>query len=197
MFKTPIHLLLITILTFALTGCESLPGTRNQQGATIGGATGAAAGAAVGGSDHRLLGAVIGGVLGAGGGYVIAANTDAVDQNDKDAAAKAAQQAKQNPATAQDARSATTADINQDGFVTMDEILALSDSGLTDDQVVQRLKATNQVFDLTEAQEENLTNEGVSLAVIREMRDVNQNLYGSPSNRDDVISRDPSAGNNR
>lgn len=56
-----------------LAGCENLPGTRAQQGAVIGGASGAVAGSALGDST---VGTVIGGALGAGAGYVIGKETD-------------------------------------------------------------------------------------------------------------------------
>src|ERR1051325_10372023 len=50
-----------------LSGCSSAPGTPGQQGAVVGGATGAAVGASV--TKNRALGAVIGGAVGAAGGY--------------------------------------------------------------------------------------------------------------------------------
>lgn len=187
--NTRIQQILIAALILAFVGCESLPGTREQQGAAIGGAAGAATGAAV--SDNRLLGAIIGGVIGAGGGYVIAAKTDATEE-DKVAAAKAGDQAQQNPATAEEALNAPTADINEDGFVTMDEIIALNDAGLNDREIIRRLEATDQVFELTKAQENDLAREGVSRKVIDEMHTINRDLlYGSPANRGDVISRQP------
>src|ERR1051325_6033895 len=52
-----------------LSGCSSAPGTAGQQGAVVGGATGAAVGASV--TRNRALGAVVGGAVGAAGGYVI------------------------------------------------------------------------------------------------------------------------------
>src|SRR6185503_17389975 len=56
-----------------LSGCSSAPGTAGQQGAVVGGATGAAVGASV--TKNRALGAVIGGAAGAAGGYVIGSKT--------------------------------------------------------------------------------------------------------------------------
>jgi len=186
--KKSVLLLLVSALSLALIGCESMPGTRKQQGAAIGGTAGAVTGAAI--ADNSLLGALIGGVIGAGGGYVIASETDKGGPEDERAAANAAEDARQNPATAQEARNAQTADINQDGFVTMDEIVALSDAGLSDDEMIRKLEATDQVFELTEAQENDLQRQGVSSSVIEELPNLNRELlYGSPSDRDDVISR--------
>src|SRR4051812_30821111 len=106
MFKTQFSKTLILVsFAIALVGCESMPGTRNQQGAVIGGAAGAATGAAVA-KNNRLLGALIGGALGAGGGYVIAAKTDKITNNDQESAGRATRKSQENPATADDARKA-------------------------------------------------------------------------------------------
>ena len=168
---TFIKLTVIPVL-FALTACEQMPGTREQQGAVIGGAAGAATGAAIA-KDNRLLGALIGGALGAGGGYVIAAKTDKIESNDQDAAAKAARKSQENPATAEDARKAMTADLNMDGFVTLDEVVALKQAGFTDDQIVQKLRATDQVFELTQSQEQYLAQRGFSPALVGQIKQVN------------------------
>jgi hypothetical protein len=173
---------------FALTACENMPGSRNQQGAVIGGAAGAAAGAAVA-KDHRLLGALIGGALGAGGGYVVAAKTDKINENDRDAAATATRKSQENPATAEDARQAMTADLNLDGFVTLDEVAAMKTAGFTDEKMIERLKATDQVFELTADQAQYLRDKGVSQTVIDEMAQLNQDKNESLINRTDVISQ--------
>ena len=57
----------IAFAALPLSGCENLPGTPKEQGAVIGGASGAAAGALIA-KNHRLLGGLIGGAVGAGGG---------------------------------------------------------------------------------------------------------------------------------
>lgn len=157
-----------------LVGCENLPGTKGQQGAVVGGAAGAATGAVVGGEKHRGLGAVIGGVLGAAGGYVIGANSDKIMGKDTSEAEEAGRRAQTTPATAEQARTATTADINTDGFVTLDEVVALRSAGLSDEQMLRKLEATGQVFDLTNEGERYLRQNGVSENVIREMRSLNQ-----------------------
>ncbi len=52
-----------------VTGCESLPGEKREQGAVAGGVGGAAAGAAIGNAvSDSTTGAVIGGALGAAAG---------------------------------------------------------------------------------------------------------------------------------
>jgi hypothetical protein len=162
-----------------LTGCESLPGGEKEQGAVIGGVGGAVAGAALGGEDNRLLGALIGGALGAGGGYVIGANMDDKEKEDKEEvrqdATEAVEKAQNDPATAEDARNAETADLNKDGFVTLDEVVAMDDAGLSDDDMIQRLEATKQEFALTAEQEKYLKDKGVNDKVVVAMREMEIN----------------------
>jgi hypothetical protein len=156
-----------------ITGCENLPGTRKEQGAVIGGLGGAAAGAAIGGEKHRLLGALLGGVVGAGGGYVIAAQTDKISSTDTNAAQQAQRNAERQPATAAAARAATTADINRDGFVTLDEVVAMREAGYSDAEMLSRMRATGQIFELTSEQQLYLSSRGVSQYVVSEMQKIN------------------------
>jgi hypothetical protein len=165
---------LITLVASSALGCESLPGNREEQGAVIGGAAGAAAGAAIN-EENRLLGALIGGALGAGGGYLIGAKTDWFEDPDEaqDDAREAVQTAQSDPATAEDVERSTTADLNQDGFVTIDELVAMERAGLSDQEIVQRLEATGQVFELNASQEQQLISAGVSRDVVAEMSEIN------------------------
>lgn len=157
-----------------LVGCESLPGTKGQQGAVIGGAGGAATGAVVGGEKHRALGAIIGGVLGAAGGYVIGANSDKIIGKNKDEAESAGQRAKTTPVTAEQARTASTADVNSDGYVTLDEVVAMKDARLSDREMLNRLEATGQIFELNAESKQYLGDHGVSENVISQMQSLNQ-----------------------
>ncbi|HMO25535.1 MAG TPA: hypothetical protein PKB10_04635, partial [Tepidisphaeraceae bacterium] len=97
----------------------------------------------------------------------------------------ASDRAQANPATAQDVRDARTADLNNDGFVSLDEVVAMHEAGLSDRQMLERLRATGQVFALNADQERYLRDRGVSREVIEGMRDLNQNVV------DDRV--DPSA----
>jgi hypothetical protein len=177
-----------------LSGCSDLPGTKKTQGAVIGGAGGAAVGAAVA-PGNRLLGALIGGALGAGGGYLIGAQAEKVKNNDTAGASTAQQAAQSNPATPEQARAATTADINNDGFVTLDEVVAMKNAGFSDDEMIRRLRMTGQVFELTPDQENYLQSHSVSRNVIDQMKTINQaqrqQLMGAPStaNPQDRISQ--------
>jgi hypothetical protein len=181
---------IVSICITGLVGCSSLPGSDEQQGAVIGGASGAAVGAAV--SKNRALGAVIGGAVGAAGGYVIGKNKDKITgrDDDNDELETAEVKSQQTPATPEQARTATTADVNSDGFVTLDEVVALEQAGLTDDQIIDRLRATNQVFDLTEEQRRYLLDRGVSQDIVDRLATLNQTGVTQPS--DSVISDRPS-----
>ena len=181
--RISVQLTAIALTGLFLVGCESLPGNKPTQGAVIGGASGAAVGAAVGGEKNRAAGAIIGGVLGAAGGYVIGANSDKILGKDKDNAEAVGTKAKTAPATAEQARNATTADVNSDGYVTLDEVVAMRDAGLTDAEMLSRLRATGQVFELTAESQKYLRDRGVSANVISQMQTVNQ------ENRDNLLQQ--------
>ena len=163
-------------LAGSLGGCSNLPGNKKEQGAVIGGASGAVAGAAI--SHKPLLGGLIGGALGAGGGYLIGANWDKITGHDSQSAQQAVQKSQNSPATAQEARNATTADINNDGFVTLDEVVAMKQAGFNDDEMIRRLQSTGQVFDLSAQNEQDLRNQGVSQGVINAMKSMNRQQQG-------------------
>lgn len=158
-----------------LAGCENLPGDKETQGAVIGGVGGAIAGAALGG-DNKLLGALIGGAIGAGAGWLIGSQLEKSDRDDRDDAIKAERRGRENPVTAEQARKARTADVNQDGYVTMDEVVAMERAGLSDDEMIDRLKDTGQFFELTAKQEDYLRDQGVSARVVREMQNINADV---------------------
>ncbi len=162
----------VLISTFALaplTGCENLPGNKKEQGAAIGGVGGAVAGAAIG-KHNRVLGALIGGALGAGGGYLVGANWDKINGKKKEDADKSVENAQKHPATVEDVKNSQTADLNDDGFVTLDEVVAMDKAGLKDKDIIKRLKATDQYFELTSDQEQYLRDHGVSDTVVDAMR---------------------------
>ena len=188
--KTTALVLSASIGLAPLAGCENLPGGEKEQGAVIGGAGGAAAGAALGGKDHRLGGAIIGGILGAGGGYLIGAKMEDKDKEDsaqkREQAEAAAQKAKADPATAEDVSGTNTADLNDDGFVTLDEVAAMEKAGLSDKEQIRRLERTQQYFQLTSEQQDYLRKQGVSDEVILAMRDMKPDEARLASDKDDA-----------
>jgi hypothetical protein len=180
-----------------LAGCDSLPGDKKTQGAVIGGVGGAVAGGALA-KNNRLLGALIGGALGAGGGYLIGSQLDKSDPKNKEEAVRADKRARENPATADDARRARTADINDDGYVTMDEVVAMHKAGLSADEMITRLERTGQFFELTSEQERYLTDQGVPRRVVTAMRDINSDVRNNAYDRyGDRIDRNGRISNER
>ncbi len=158
-----------------LAGCESLPGSRTQQSTAIGAVAGAAGGALIAGEGNRLVGALIGGALGAAGGYLIGSRTEWFGNDEGSAhAVQAVENARLDPATAADAQRASTADLNADGFVTFDEIVAMDAAGFGDDEMLRRLRATGQVFELNASQRDALLEAGVSARVVSEMERIRQ-----------------------
>lgn len=165
---------IVIISALVATGCSNLPGNKESQGAVIGGASGAAVGAAIGGEDNRLLGAILGGLIGAGGGYVIGANMDKITGKDKESAEVAARKAQTSPATPDDVKNSRTADLNSDGFVTLDEVIAMDEAGLSEDEMFSRLEATDQIFELSADQRQYLRDKGVSERIIQDMITINR-----------------------
>ncbi len=161
-------------LLLGAAGCHNAPGTPGQQGAVIGGAGGATAGALIGGEHHRLLGALLGGALGAGGGYLIGANSDRITGHDQSSAEAAVRNAQAHPATPEQARSAPTADLNGDGFVTMDEVVAMKQAGFSDQEILSKMQATGQVFELTPEQQNYLRSNGVDQYVVDQIPSINR-----------------------
>lgn len=183
----------MAVMPLGLGGCEDLPGGGKEQGAVIGGVAGGVAGAVIGGEDNRLLGALIGAAAGAGGGYLIGAQVDKTDGDDEDRreAAEAMENARNNPADVEDVRTSLTADLNNDGFVTMDEVIAMDRANLSDQEMLARLDATNQIFELTNTQEEYLIEQGVSRYVVAEMQKINYDQRQQLLSEREVIGREP------
>ena len=148
------------------SGCSSAPGTSGQQGAVVGGATGAAVGASV--TKNRALGAVIGGAVGAAGGYVIGKKTGPLDNKDNKGAPSTS------PDTGEYKATVATADLNNDGFVTLDEIVKLEKNGESDEEMIRRITATGLTFDLSDEHRKYLADNGVSQTVIDRLPIINR-----------------------
>jgi hypothetical protein len=164
---------LAAFMLLGFGGCKQTPESRGGQGAVRGGVSGAAAGGATSGESYQLVSPLIGGALGAGADYIVGANSDRLLERDYAAATQATQNAKDHPATAQAVRNSNTADLNHDGFVTMDEIVAMQQAGLKDQQMLQRLREGNQVFEVTSQQAQYLRDHGINQYVISQMERIN------------------------
>ncbi|HXE52187.1 MAG TPA: hypothetical protein VN541_04195 [Tepidisphaeraceae bacterium] len=106
---------------------------------------------------------------GPAGGWLIGANPKMLSPGHEDAAKRANQQAEQRPAQMDHARKSDTADLNNDGFITLDEVLALKQGGLSDHEIISRLRATGDVFALNDRQMQYLADRGISARVIGAM----------------------------
>jgi hypothetical protein len=106
-----------------------------------------------------------GGSLGAAGGYVVGASPDSLARTDLQAAAVAASlQGETQPATVGD-REVVSADLDEDGFITLDEIVAMHRAGLTDEAIVGKLGESGYVLGATRPQVVYLASCGVSATV--------------------------------
>ncbi|MFW6094027.1 MAG: hypothetical protein ACODAC_08645 [Pseudomonadota bacterium] len=190
MLRGRLAVLIALLSSAALAGCENLPGSREEQTTAAGGAVGAAVGASV--SDNSLLGILLGGAAGAAGGYLIGARTDWFDEDsdERSSEARAAvERARADPATAEDVAGTDSGDLNDDGFVTMDELVAMDEAGLDDDDIVHRLQETDQVFELSDEQRERLETAGLSRELLAEIEEINREERDEILAGSDVIGR--------
>jgi hypothetical protein len=102
-------------------------------------------------------------------GWLIATTRDNIDRHQVELAEKANRLAEQQPATPGDVQKSDTADLNHDGFVTLDEILAMKRAGLNDGQILDRIRRTDQVFNLTDHQKQYLRDRGISNQIVDAM----------------------------
>jgi hypothetical protein len=156
----------------AMTGCEALPGRPREQGAVAGAVVGAIIGGAAAGT--WWAGALIGGGIGLVGGWIIGFAVEEWFGWGPGAPARVEMQL--SPVTPEQALAADTADINGDGVVSIDELLAMQQAGLSEDEIIRRLEATNCIFELTDSQNEFLRNHGVSERIIAVLPEINHDL---------------------
>ena len=115
---------------------------------------------------------LVGDQLGANGGMLIAAAPEKFEQHKTQEAVATSKHAEESPMRVADVHNALTADLNGDGYVTLDEVVAMQRAGLSDYEIVNRLRATPQVFSLTPQQEHYLTDRHVSKDVVNAIRDL-------------------------
>ena len=113
--------------------------------------------------------AKIGADFGPAGGWLVGVSSEHLAQSSAAQADEANRRAEQRPASPADVKAAATADLNQDGFVTVDEVLAMKRAGLTDSEMIQRLRATGQVFSVTDRQQQYFRDRGIDQTVIDAM----------------------------
>lgn len=178
---------LSALLALTLAGCANLPYSPKTEAAVAGAAAGAAASALLT-DDEGGMGTIVGALAGAGLGYVLASETDWFTNNQSQeshhhhssSSHKRASflehlaTARVQPATVASVYTDNDADLNGDGLVTMDEIVAMAHSDLSEDQVIARLKATEQVFFVSASQRQRLMSYGVSRDVVAQLEALDQ-----------------------
>ena len=140
-------------------GCQTKAGT----GALVGGAAGAGIGAIIGHNSHgrTASGAAIGGVVGAIGGALVGNEMDKADrakERDRDREEAYRQR--------RDSRYESRA-----GTITRADVVAWSQRGDRDADVIDRIERSGTIFHLSSRDENQLRNAGVGEDVIHAMRD--------------------------
>jgi len=158
--------------SLVLSGCESNSGRGAAAGGAGGAIAGGAAAGAAAGAPAAGVGAVAGAAIGAAGGAIIGSAKDRTDEQ----RTRANDLSTQSPALASAVISGGNADINNDGFVTADEIIAMHKAGLSDEEIIARAKATQQVFKLSDQQQRDLLDAGVHPQVVAQLRTLNADL---------------------
>jgi hypothetical protein len=86
------------------------------------------------------------------------------------------------------AADATSADLDGDGTVSVDEVVALARSGITDAEVLERLERTGRTFDLSTSQEQYLRVRGISDGLIARLRTLNHSAPPADTPRPDMAA---------
>lgn len=131
----------------ALVLVSSIGCTHTDQGVVGGGLIGATIGALAGGPRHAGAGAAIGGLTGAALGGVVGSNEDRKDRK----MAAQIESMRQPP-------------------LSIPDIIQLTSSGMSDDVIINQIRASGTVYHLTAQDLITLNNGGVREPVIREMQ---------------------------
>jgi hypothetical protein len=157
-----------------LAGCENLPGNKKEQGAVIGGVGGAVAGA---GGRERKSWARGAHRRRAGRGRRVPRRRQVGQgrQGQEQDQGRCDQGFEERPEESRH-RSRREGfqhrDLNDDGFVTLDEVVAMKDAGLSDKEMIKRLQRTQQYFELSDEQVKYLRDHNVDDKVVTAMRDM-------------------------
>jgi uncharacterized protein YcfJ len=143
----------------SLTGCETKAGT----GALVGGAAGAGIGAIIGHNSHGRTGsgALIGGAVGAIGGALVGNEMDKADK-------RKAEEERYDRRAYSSPPPREYASVNR---VSKEDVIAMSNRGLRDGEIIDRIDRSGTVYHLSAADENDLRDARVSENVIREMKD--------------------------
>jgi hypothetical protein len=158
----------ITGVVAPMVGCQSLSRTSVKQVNTAD--TRAIPAASI---QHPLtLAELTGEDLGMGGGFLVAASPEKIRGRQRQQAVAASNAAEASPSRLEQVHESTTADLNNDGFVTLDEVLAMTRAGMSDDEVIDRLRKTGYIFRVTPQQERYLTDRRAPQKVVDALREL-------------------------
>lgn len=157
-----------------LAGCARLPYEPTTETSVAGAAVGATAGAVLAGDEDEVLGAILGGLAGAAAGYVIGAKTSWFAEGNEQEFNQRVNEAWNDPVSVEDVYSSYDADLNNDGLVTQEELITLAHAGLSADEIIDRLEATDQIYHVTPAQRQDLIAAGVPPQVVYELEEINR-----------------------
>ena len=145
----------------ALAGCETKAGT----GALVGGAAGAGIGAIIGHNSHGRTGsgALIGGAVGALGGALIGNEMDKSDRRKDDDDRYRDRDRGYSYAAPQSYAASNR--------VTQSDVIAWSNRGMRDSEIIDRIDRSGSVYHLSAADQNDLRDARVSEDVIREMKE--------------------------
>ena len=170
--KIALALLILPLAAFFI-GCESTSGNSNSQGKVVSEPSGTAPSRSWPTAKIETGHSSTVNVLGQSGGYIIASKSGHPAKDDPHVL-QATRKAQENPATPQDAKRAMTGDLNNDGFITLDEVVAMKQAGFDDKKIISLLESTDQVFNLTSEQEKFLRDRGVSQEVLSQAGKMNR-----------------------
>lgn len=157
--KKTVILIICCAFTLLNTGCQSNK-TRVAEGAVIGGLVGGAAGGIIGHqSGNAGMGAGIGIAAGALTGALIGSHINKPQ-------AKTQEQAQAN----QETKDATPVKAEEVKALSMQQVVELSKQGVSDDEIIKRIKATNSKFNLSQDGINYLKEQKVSQKVIDAMQ---------------------------
>ena len=162
------------LVFFAVSLCGCQMHNYTQRGAATGGLTGGALGAVLGEvtADEPIAGAAIGSAIGALTGASVGSGLDELDARN-------------------DARVRQAVYAQQAAGTTLQEILAMSDSGLSNQVINRHIRSNGYAGSLDAADLIALRQQGVSDAVIAELQDVSANPVRLAQAETIVVDRAP------
>ncbi|HEX8524758.1 MAG TPA: hypothetical protein VF669_21075 [Tepidisphaeraceae bacterium] len=160
------HAALVVVVLMVGAGCSNYPTVPVDNRVAVGHGAIAASHLSPGSS---ILGSLVGGKHGTSGGYLIGADWSKLKLDAGRDAMAAVEKAEKQPATAADVAPSKTADLNEDGFITTDEVVAMQQAGLSQRQMVDRLEKSRQYLELTAEQQQYLKSHAVPDAVVGAM----------------------------